>query len=169
MQPVRGRALALLVLAGGTACQRGGAELQTADADVGTAQRPPRGKAALEAWLATAQYQSWTCEASISPPRLNGNHGRQRICSNDLLLASDAGPYPVGAASVKELFMPDDSPNGFAVGVKIDVGAGPATWYWYERRGTDPAAAPKAEGVAVPDCAVCHGLADRDFVYIRAM
>jgi hypothetical protein len=135
---------------------------------VGTPQQPPRGKTALEAWLASAQYRSWKCEMMISPPRLNGNHGNQRICSNDVLLASDAGAYPVGAASVKELFMPDGSRNGFAVGVKIDVGDGPTTWYWYERRGTDAAAAPKAEGVAVPDCAVCHGLAERDFVYIRA-
>jgi hypothetical protein len=145
------RALALLILAGTISCQGGAPASQAPDADVGTPQRPPRGKAALEAWLATAQYKSWTCEASIFPPRLNGNHGKQRICSNDLVLASTAGAYPVGAASVKELYTPDDAPNGFAVGVKID-----------------PAAAPLAEGVAVPDCAVCHGLAGRDFVYIRA-
>ena len=103
----------------------------------------------------------------ISPPRLSGNHGRQRICANELLLASTGGTYPVGASSVKELFDASDQPNGFAVGIKIEDAAGPQTWYWYERRGADPSAKPKADGMALPDCAVCHQMAPRDYVFIR--
>jgi hypothetical protein len=158
--------LAALALAG-AACQ-GPAASDSADADVGSPQRPPRGQVLLEPWLAAGHYKAWTCETSIFPPRLGGNHGRQRICSNELLLATTAGRYPVGAASVKELFGLADEPNGYAVGIKIEAGDGPQTWYWYERRGTDAAARPKAQGVGVPDCAVCHGLAMRDYVYIRA-
>jgi hypothetical protein len=135
--------------------------------DEGTPQRPPRGQIALEPWLAAGHHRSWACEAMISPPRLSGNHGRQLVCSNDLLVASTAGEYPGGAASVKELFDDADQPNGFAVGLKLDSGEGPQRWYWYERRGVDPTAPPKADGVGLPDCAVCHGTAPRDFVFVR--
>jgi hypothetical protein len=111
----------------------------------------------------------WACETLLSAPRLSGNHGPHRICSNQLLLGSGAGFFPVGAASVKELFHPDGSPNGFAVARKVEAGEGPQTWYWYERRGSNPNAAPLAEGIAVPDCAVCHGTAPRDYVFLRAL
>ena len=133
-----------------------------------TPQRPPRGQEALEAWLAAGYYRSWHCEAGISAPRLTGNHGRHRICSNDLLWGSASGPYPVGAASVKELFGPSDEPNGFAVGLKTEDGEGPQTWYWYERRGTVATVRPLAQGNGVPDCAVCHGMAARDNVFFAA-
>jgi len=153
---------ALLAACGGSAPRPGPIE------EPGTLQRPPRGQAALEAWLGEGHYRGWACEAAISAPRLSGTHGRHRICSNDLLIASTEGPYPAGAASVKELFQPDaDLPNGFAVGLKVSDGDGPQTWYWYERRGQDPAAAPLAQGVGVPDCAVCHGTAARDYVFFR--
>ncbi len=137
------------------------------DADPGTAQRPPRGQPLLEAWLAQGFYKAWTCESMISPPRLSGNHGRQRICANERLLGSTSGTYPVGASLVKELFDADDQPNGFAVGLKIDDAEGPQSWYWYERRGADPGGQPKADGLALPDCAVCHQTAPRDYVFIR--
>jgi hypothetical protein len=140
-----------------------------ADADPGTPQRPPIGQAALESWLAEGHYLAWTCEDGVFAPRLTGNHGRQKICSNQALLASTAGPYPVGASSVKLLYDSAEAPNGFAVGVKVEEGEGAHTWYWYERRGTSPTMPPLAEGVGVPDCAVCHGTAPRDHVFIRAV
>jgi hypothetical protein len=137
-------------------------------ADPGAPQRPPRGQVALEAWLAEGHYRSWACEDHISAPRLSGNHGRHRICSNELLETSTDGFFPVGASSVKELYDPTDQPNGFAVGLKVEEGEGPQTWYWYERHGQDPTAAPLAQGIAVPGCAVCHGTAPRDYVFLRA-
>jgi hypothetical protein len=154
---------ALLAVA---ACGGGGAPGPASEP--GTPQRPPRGQAALESWLAEGHFRAWACEPQISAPRLSGNHGRHRICSNDLLTGSDVGPYPVGAASVKELYDAAEGPNGFAVGLKIEDGDGPRTWYWYERRGSDPAAHPLGEGIGVPDCAVCHGTAPRDYVFFRA-
>jgi hypothetical protein len=133
-----------------------------------TPQRPPRGQAAIESWLAEGHHRSWRCETGVSPMRLTGNHGRHRICSNDLLLSSPSGPYPVGAASVKELFLVGEQPNGFAVGLKIEEGLGAHTWYWYERRGAVASARPLAQGIGVPDCAVCHGTAPRDNVFFQA-
>lgn len=134
----------------------------------GTPELPPRAPAALEVWLAAGHHRAWLCENQIFAPRGSGNHGRHRICSNAALLASVAGPYPVGAASVKELFTREGAGNGFAVGVKVAAGAGPSTWFWYERRGEGASAPPLATGVGVPDCAVCHGTAARDNVFFRA-
>jgi hypothetical protein len=140
------------------------------DAGPPTPQRPPAGdQAALEAWLGEGHYLGWNCETMIFPPRPpTGGHGRQKICSNTGLLASTSGPYPVGAASVKLLYGPADEPNGFAVALKVMEGEGAFTWYWYERRGTNPGARPLAQGLGVPDCAVCHQQAPRDYVFLRA-
>ena len=139
-----------------------------AGADPGTPQRPPAGSAEMEAWLARSFYEQWSCEVGVSAPRLSGNHGRHRICSNQALLDSSGGPYPVGAASVKQLYTTTDQTNGFAVGVKVQEGEGPNTWYWYERRGALSTAGLLAQGVGVPDCTVCHLTAPRDYVFIRA-
>jgi hypothetical protein len=156
----------LLLLASG--CGAGGSHADAAaDADPGSPQRPPRGRAALEPWLAEEHFRAWRCEPDVSPPRLSGNHGRQRICSNDALLASTSGPYPAGSASVKELYTPEGAANGFAVAIKLAPGDGPRTWYWYERRGA-PGGPALAEGTGIPDCAVCHGMAGRDYVFFRA-
>jgi hypothetical protein len=159
--------LAALALASLAACQSNESNTPDAAPDPGTPQRPPRGQALLEPWLAQGFYKAWKCETMIFPPRLTGNHGRQRICANDLLLGSTAGTYPVGSSSVKELFDVNDQPNGYAVGLKIQEAEGPQTWYWYERRGTNPMGTPKADGMATPDCAVCHQTAARDYVFIR--
>jgi hypothetical protein len=132
---------------------------------------PPPGQKALEAWLAGGYYRAggWHCETAISPPRLNGAHGRHRICTNSILLGS-AGPiHPVGAASVKELFDGNDRPNGFAVGIKVAAGLSDLTWYWYERTGTSPTSRPVADDVSAQVCGPsCHAAAPIDNVYIRA-
>jgi hypothetical protein len=135
----------------------------------GTPQEPPRGQASIEAWLAEGHYRSWRCESAIFNPRLNGAHGRHRVCSNDALLASTSGNYPVGAASVKELFFgPSDEPNGWAVGLKVAAGTGQYSWYWYERVGKLPTLRANADSVGDRVCAGCHALAARDNVFIRA-
>jgi len=127
------------------------------------------GQASIEAWLAAGHYLAWRCEEGIFPPRLGGAHGRHRICSNQALLASASGPYPVGAASVKELFDGGDKPNGYAVGLKVASGLGPETWYWYERTGRLATLRPVADGIGVAVCGPgCHAKAPRDNVYIRA-
>jgi hypothetical protein len=167
--------LGCLTLAAAVAC--GGGEASPSDAAAApdlpaapppTPQRPPRGdQAAMEAWLAEGHYLTWHCEDAVSPPRGLGGHGRQRICSNDVLLASASGPYPVDSASVKPMYGAMDQPNGFSVGLKVIEGPGAFTWYWYERLGASPTA-PAKSGVGIPDCAVCHQQANRDYVFFRA-
>ena len=133
----------------------------------GTPQDPPQGQRSMEAWLAAGHYKSWRCEAQIFPPRGNGVHGRHRICWNDVMAASRDGTFPVGAASIKELYFgPDDKPNGFAVGIKVAPGPGFPTWYWYERAGSLPTLRPVADSVGDRTCSGCHALAERDYVFI---
>jgi hypothetical protein len=152
---------------GGTA--EGGVPLDAAVVAAGTPQRPPQGQLALEAWLQQGHYRGWTCEPTISNRRGNGAHGRHRICSNQVLLDSPAGPYAVGAASVKELYDAADGPNGYAVGLKVAPSPGEESWYWYERTGTSPTSRPVADGVGVKICGKeCHAAAPRDHVYIEA-
>ncbi len=143
------------------------ADVAAGDVDLGDPQRPPRGQASLEAWLAAGHHRAWRCETVVSPARLSGNHGRHRICQNDRLLASTDGSYPVGAASVKELYRGGEAPAGFAVGLKVEEGEGTNTWYWYERIGA-ATARPLADGLGPPQCAVCHVTAARDYVFFRA-
>jgi hypothetical protein len=85
-----------------------------------------------------------------------------RICSSPELSASTSGSYPVGAASVKEIYT-SDKVTGYAVGVKVAAGEGANTWYWYERLGTSVV----ANGIAAGECSGCHGAAPRDRVFVR--
>jgi hypothetical protein len=140
----------------------------------GDPQVPPMGQKPIEAWLKAGYYQAWACEKDIFPPRkdpatgLNGSHGFHRICSNDQLIASTSGPYPVGAASVKELYR-DGKAYGFAVGLKVAPGLGNHTWYWYERVGTLATLSPVADGIGDKTCGGdCHAHAVRDNVFVRA-
>jgi hypothetical protein len=73
-----------------------------ADARAGDpAQTPPTtGRVDLEAWIAAGHYRAWHCETAPHASRAPSPHGTDRICSNDLLSASTAGTYPVGAAAV---------------------------------------------------------------------
>lgn len=127
------------------------------------AQTPPMGRAALEAWLARGDYKQWRCEPAPHPTRPPGAHGENRICSNDLLSGS-AGPgeFPVGSASVKELFS-NGQLRGYAVGLRVSAGAGGSHWYWYERAGQTI----YADGIDVPLCSGCHAGAPRDFVFTQ--
>jgi hypothetical protein len=130
------------------------------DASAPSTQLPPTQRAALEAWLAAGSYRSWRCEAREHAARSPGAHDVTRICSNDALSAAPDGPFPVGAASVKELYeAAGGGVIGYAVAVKVASGGGGDAWYWYERsRGTVYAA---ATGVAL--CTGCHSTAGRDF------
>ena len=125
------------------------------------AQRPPPRRADLEAWLAKGFYKAWRCEPAPHDARPPGAHGRNRICTNDLLATSPGpGDFPIGAASVKELW--DQSAiSGLTVAVRVAPGAGGGSWYWYERLGNSVI----ADGTGVGLCVGCHGGAPRDFVY----
>ena len=93
--------------------------------------------------------------------RPNGAHGRNRVCSNALASGHGAGDYPVGAASIKEIYS-NDKIAIYAAAVKVKAGAAANTWYWYEG---------SIEGVGNPSCAGCHAQATmyggHDFVYVQ--
>jgi len=165
----RGLIAAALVVACNGSDTSPPAAADAAAGETGTAQRPPMGQTVLEAWLAAGHYLAWRCDTAIRPPAPNGAHGRHRTCSNDVLLGSTAGDYPVGAAAVKEHYTTDNGPNRFAVSLKVAPGPGDGTWYWYERTGTSPRSRPVADGVAARNCGPdCHGAAPRDNVFERA-
>lgn len=121
---------------------------------------PPYGHAQLSKWLDTGFYKSWTCEPSPHPARPRGAHGDNRICNNRLLSETSAGSYPVGAASVKELYR-DGSLAGFAVGRKLAPASEGSSWYWYEAVRNDVV----DDGVDAGLCSGCHNSAPRDFVF----
>jgi hypothetical protein len=125
-------------------------------------QVPPQGAAALSAWLATGAYRAWACEPAPHAARPPGAHGMNRICSNAALSATASGAFPVGAATVKELYS-GGQVTGYAVGRKLAAAGGAASWYWYERIG----ASTVADGVAVRLCSDCHATAAQDFIFTR--
>jgi hypothetical protein len=125
-------------------------------------QSPPTSHAALGPWLAEGAYQTWACEPEPHPARPPGAHGSNRICSNDLLSASATGAYPIGAASVKELYRNGEL-GGYAVMRKLaDTGAA-SDWYWYELIGASVVADGRSPGI----CTGCHSGAPRDFIFTR--
>src|SRR5258708_5927503 len=102
--------LSLVVAALGCACGNG----SSSASDSGDPQTPPIGRANVEGWLAMGFYQMWTCEPEPHPARPFGAHGRNRVCSNHLLSSAGAGEFPVGAASVKEIYAGSQL-SGYAV------------------------------------------------------
>ncbi len=175
-----------------TACDSPGggtpAPLTYGDAAAGTPETPPTYGPDVEAWLKTGAYKKWHCEPSVHGARSPSPHGFDRVCSNDLVnptaTNADAGPWPTGAAEVKELYTsidPDGGPLGYAVSLKVAPDAGGdagANWYWYERQ-TDQSIEADGFGVAnSPEytiCVACHVFAgtagyvpsvgSRDFIY----
>jgi hypothetical protein len=142
------------------------------------AQTPPTtGRADIEQWLTDASYKTWHSEPAIHEARSPSPHGFNRIFSNDVIAgaATGTGPWPKGAAAVKELYASGTAttPVGFAVYLKTDAdSAGGANWYWYERVPLDSAAPHDANGVvadgrgnsgpAMTICVGCHAAAGSD-------
>jgi hypothetical protein len=125
-------------------------------------QLPPRGSDDLLAWIEAGYYQSWTCEPVAHPARSGSPHGANRICSNDLIAGSSGtGPYPVGAAGIKEIFSDSGAITLYAVYRKVDAGEGGDTWYWFEGKRGNIA----ANGEGESGCTGCHSGAPRDFVF----
>jgi hypothetical protein len=123
-------------------------------------QVPPRGSADLPQWIAAGHYQTWHCEPAPHPGRSSSPHGTNRICNNDALHAAAGGGFPVGAASVKEIF--DGSRiTAYAVSRKLTAGDGGDRWYWFEGSEGDVS----ANGQGLGGCTGCHQHADRDFVF----
>ncbi|MBA3503990.1 MAG: hypothetical protein M4D80_38900 [Myxococcota bacterium] len=151
-------AIALLIGCGGT--DEVAENVPDAQVAVGDPQLPPQGHALLKTWLAERHYESWRCEDAPHPARPPGAHGTNRICNNGVLSASANGTYPVGAASVKELYQ-SGRITGFAVGLKLADGDAASSWYWYEAYGDSVIADGANRGI----CVNCHAGAPRDYVF----
>jgi hypothetical protein len=146
----------------------------------GADQIPPQGYAAIDPWLDAGEYTDWNCEAAPHAGAGVSPHGMNRICSNDLASTHTTGEFPIGAASVKELY--DEAGTtvvGYAVTSKVSTG-GAESWYWYEQvpPGTDLGTiVVDANGVVADDlgdagqaatvCVTCHVGAPNDYVWVQ--
>jgi hypothetical protein len=144
---------------------------------------PSTGYADVDAWLAQGFYKSWRCETAPHDFGRPSPHGQARLCSNAATSAQGAGEFPVGAASVLELY---DTGGTNLVGHAVDVhtGAGKdgVDWYWFER---DTALPDAGAGGLVADgkggttgtlendfCVACHsqagiGYVGHDYVFAQ--
>jgi hypothetical protein len=178
----------------GSGASAGSTATSAQDASTGSAQTPPMGGTAVEAWLALGYYKDWHCETAVHASRSPSPHNFNRICSNDIINANatGTGTWPAGAAAVKELYnaATDTTPVGYAVYLKTQAdSANGANWYWYERvptTGLQSAAPHDAAGVVADGlgstgtpltiCVACHSavasdaahtpsVGGRDYVY----
>lgn len=135
-------------------------------------QTPPT--TGVDAWLAKGYYQSWRCQPAPHAAFKPSPHGTARVCSNAKVSGHGAGEYPVGAASVVEVF--DDAGMvviGHAVDVHTAAGSSAPSWYFYAR----DASGVVADGAGdAPDvgtkCEACHsqagiGYVGHDFVFTQ--
>jgi hypothetical protein len=157
---MRNSSIAILLVSLATGCSDG--EASYGD-DLENPQVPPRGYTDVITWLEAGHYLTWNCEAERHAPRPGSGHGANRICSNTALAeaVTGSGPYPVGAAAVKEIFTSGGTLRLYAVYLKVDEGSGGDSWYWYEGLGSDVI----ANGEGDDTCTGCHSRAPRDFVY----
>src|SRR5258708_53607 len=162
-------ALGLGALACGSSSSGGGSP---STMSMGDAQHPPMGVASVKAWLAQGAYKTWHCERSEHESRSPSPHGFNRICSNDALAGAGAsGPFPEGAAGVKELW---DKVGGSVIGYAVyaktaaDSASG-AAWYWYEDNPSlNPPGGVVADGLGSSGspkdvCVGCHSHAGSSF------
>lgn len=130
-------------------------------ATAGDENTPPTGTAAsIDAWLAKGDYTkgTWKCEAAPRSEMPTGAspHAKVRVCSNAKASAYASGTFPVGAATVKELYKADGTTrDGTAISHKVAAGTGGETWYWYEKQG----GAEIANSVNNRICVGCHSKA----------
>lgn len=129
--------------------------------DLSDPQVPARGADDLPRWLAAGYYLSWHCEPAPHPARAPSPHGVTRICSNDALrTATGDGEFPVGAASVKEIFS-GDRISAHAVSRRVAAGQGGNGWYWFE--GSASHVSGNVNGAS--GCTGCHVQAPGDYVF----
>jgi hypothetical protein len=124
-------------------------------------QTPPTGaEADIVAWIAKGDYKAWKSEPAVHDGRPISPHGKNRIFSNAKLSANGPGDYPVGSASVKELYDGAGALSGHAIGLKTKA-TGTDAWYWFEKVGT----AVYANAQGAPGCNGCHSAAGSDVAH----
>lgn len=158
----------------GLALLPGCADDGSGDTAGGEDQVPPvTGKADMRAWIAEGHYKNWNCESAPHDPIAISPHGKQRICTNDILSGHGDGEYPVDTAAVKELYdAAGANVVGYAVYRHVKAGAGGETWYWFEEVPADSPAPHDADGIVADGlgssgpakdiCVGCHAAAGID-------
>jgi hypothetical protein len=106
-------------------------------------------------------YLDWAAESGVHPSAGPHFSGVRTFVDAALFGSLQAGDpeHPVGAAAVKELYGDGDQIRGWAVLVKVALGAGGDGWYWFEIYDDDVL----AEGTGLAGCTGCHG-SGNDFV-----
>ncbi len=138
-----------------------------ADAPAPTAE-VPADAAKLNAYLTSGQYKTWNGEPAVK----NGSSAHQprvRSFANPILEAAikqNATGYPIGSATVKELYNGSDVLQGWAVSVKTANNRNAQDWYWYEVFSTAPGGTPVVSSNGASGCAGCHS-AGTDYVRTR--
>ncbi len=128
----------------------------------------PADAAKLNAYLISGQYKSWNGEPAVK----NGTSAHQprvRAFANPILEAAikqSATNYPIGSATVKELYTGSDVLQGWAVAVKTANNRNPQDWYWYEVFSTAPGGSPVVSSNGASGCVGCHS-AGTDYVRTR--
>jgi hypothetical protein len=128
----------------------------------GDAETPATGNPQIVAdWLKTGAYRKWRCEALVHQARSPSPHGSNRVCSNRKLADHGAGEFPIGAASVKEVYDDLGARRGYAIGKKVDSGTAPA-WVWFMMEGSNIVANARGIAAAAAACTGCHAAAGTD-------
>jgi hypothetical protein len=144
------------------ACGSGDSPCASGFSCAGDAQTPATGKLSdIDAWIARGDYKQWKCEADPHDARPKSPHSKNRICSNTKLSENATDNYPVGAATVKELYQGSDI-TGYAIMLKIKAGTGGDSWYWFERLGGST----PANGPDDSTCTGCHA-SGKDYIFTQ--
>lgn len=165
LRTVKVRARLALLLLFASACGGSASELPPPPPLDANDQTPPTGsQEALDAWLAAGSYKAWACEPVRHDAGNGSGHSASRICTNTKQSThTSTGAFPVGAASVKELY-DGDVLEGYAVYVRAADGDGGEKRFWYERIGTSVIAL----GFGHTTCIGCHSGAPKDYVFTVA-
>jgi hypothetical protein len=142
----------------------------------GDAQNPATGTPqAVADWLASGAYRQWRCEPAAHETRSSSPHRKNRVCSNRKVAEHGEGEFPVGSASVKELYDDLGALSGHAISIKTGLGAEPA-WVWFEVQGSRVSVNARGDAAEASSCTSCHRVAGsdaehggHDFVYTAAL
>lgn len=117
---------------------------------------------ALFKFLQDKKYSTFAAESMMHPS--SGPHGQVRTFVSDKITAAvvQGSAFPIGAATVKELFTSDGTLRGWAVSVKVNDEGGVEDWYWYENFSVTQNQ-PVADGTDETLCSGCH-MAGQDMV-----
>ena len=121
------------------------------------AEPPGEDAAAIQEWLRSGAYLEWEV---FDPPPKEGMAAGARVYLSPALaesLRNGNTVHPVGAGAVRELIAEgSDEPTGWAINQKVEVGAGPDTWSFYEVFSTEADALPLVFERAASGCIGCH-------------